>query len=99
GLPLAFEFGKKRPVIGFDINQARINALREGHGSTLEASDEELKEGSHLSCSGRRQKLSATPDLSGMVLPLCVIPNSALKNAPPFKSAVRKGSACARLLA
>jgi hypothetical protein len=48
---------------------------------------------------GRRQKLSATPDLSGTVLPLCLIPNSALKNAPPFKSAVPKGSACARLLA
>ncbi|MGE6566676.1 hypothetical protein ACQKFV_27795, partial [Pseudomonas hunanensis] len=31
---------------------------------------------------GRRQKLSATPDLSGTVLPLCHIPNSALKNAP-----------------
>ncbi|EPB7785746.1 hypothetical protein ACRSA6_006574 [Pseudomonas aeruginosa] len=48
---------------------------------------------------GRRQKLSATPDLSGTVLPLCLIPNSALKNAPPFKSAMPKGSACARLLA
>ncbi|MGJ5776172.1 hypothetical protein ACSBR4_32260, partial [Pseudomonas aeruginosa] len=35
---------------------------------------------------GRRQKLSATPDLSGTVLPLCLIPNSALKSAPPFKS-------------
>ncbi|MFP7829959.1 hypothetical protein, partial [Pseudomonas aeruginosa] len=37
---------------------------------------------------GRRQKLSATPDLSGTVLPLCLIPNSALKSAPPFKSVV-----------
>ncbi|WP_222936247.1 hypothetical protein, partial [Pseudomonas gessardii] len=42
---------------------------------------------------GRRQKLSATPDLSGTVLPLCPIPNSALKNAPPFKSAMPKASA------
>ncbi|MCX2710384.1 hypothetical protein OO258_27220, partial [Pseudomonas sp. DCB_BI] len=42
---------------------------------------------------GRPRKLSATPDLSGTVLPLCPIPNSALKNAPPFKSAVPKGSA------
>ncbi|WP_235593756.1 hypothetical protein, partial [Pseudomonas aeruginosa] len=39
---------------------------------------------------GRRQKLSATPDLSGTVLPLCLIPNSALKSAPPFKSVVPK---------
>ncbi|NMG49043.1 MULTISPECIES: hypothetical protein [Pseudomonadota] len=47
--------------------------------------------------SGRRQKLSATPDLSGTVLPLCLIPNSALKSAPPFKSVVPKASACAGL--
>ncbi|KZX54470.1 hypothetical protein A3710_24880 [Stutzerimonas frequens] len=46
---------------------------------------------------GRRQKLSATPDLSGTVLPLCLIPNSALKSAPPFKSVVPKASACAGL--
>ncbi|WP_218822027.1 hypothetical protein, partial [Pseudomonas aeruginosa] len=32
--------------------------------------------GIHLK-GGRRQKLSATPDLSGTVLPLCLIPNSA----------------------
>ncbi len=44
---------------------------------------------------GRPQKLSATPDLSGTVLPLCPIPNSALKNAPPFKSVMPKASACA----
>ncbi|WGG19133.1 hypothetical protein N5O82_18215 [Stutzerimonas stutzeri] len=46
---------------------------------------------------GRRQKLSATPDLSGTVLPLCLIPNSALKSAPPFKSVLPKASACAGL--
>ena len=35
GLPLAVEFGKQRGVIGFDINQQRINALQAGHDSTL----------------------------------------------------------------
>ncbi len=49
GLPLAIEFGKNRPVIGFDINQSRINALREGRDDTLEASEEELREASQLS--------------------------------------------------
>ena len=29
GLPLAVEFGKKRQVLGFDVNQKRINELRE----------------------------------------------------------------------
>ncbi|MFJ9989487.1 Vi polysaccharide biosynthesis UDP-N-acetylglucosamine C-6 dehydrogenase TviB [Pseudomonas putida] len=42
GLPLAVEFGKQRNVVGFDINQGRIDALNAGHDSTLEVSDEEL---------------------------------------------------------
>jgi UDP-N-acetyl-D-galactosamine dehydrogenase len=49
GLPLAVEFGKIRPVIGFDINQTRIYALREGRDSTLEVSEDELREATHLS--------------------------------------------------
>lgn len=48
GLPLAVEFGKHRSVIGFDINQARINALNAGHDVTLEVSDEELASASQL---------------------------------------------------
>ncbi|MDR5781707.1 Vi polysaccharide biosynthesis UDP-N-acetylglucosamine C-6 dehydrogenase TviB [Caballeronia sp. LZ065] len=42
GLPLAVEFSKHRPVVGFDINRARVAALRQGHDFTLEVSDEEL---------------------------------------------------------
>ena len=42
GLPLAVEFSKRRPVVGFDINRARISALREGRDTTLEINDEEL---------------------------------------------------------
>ena len=49
GLPLAVEFGKFRPVIGFDINQGRIDALRESRDSTLEVSWDELREATHLS--------------------------------------------------
>ncbi|HCP96585.1 MAG TPA: Vi polysaccharide biosynthesis UDP-N-acetylglucosamine C-6 dehydrogenase TviB [Pseudoalteromonas sp.] len=51
GLPLAVEFGKKLPVLGFDINQGRIAQLQSGHDSTLEVSDEELKESPHLNYS------------------------------------------------
>lgn len=43
GLPLAVEFAKKRPVVGFDIKQERIDELRAGHDPTLEVEDEELK--------------------------------------------------------
>ncbi|MBB2777121.1 UNVERIFIED_ORG: UDP-N-acetyl-D-galactosamine dehydrogenase [Comamonas terrigena] len=43
GLPLAVEFGKQRPVIGFDINQARIAELQSGKDSTLEVDSEQLQ--------------------------------------------------------
>ena len=49
GLPLAVEFGKKRTVVGFDINQPRIDALQAGHDATLEVSDAELAESAGLS--------------------------------------------------
>lgn len=42
GLPLAVEFGKKNNVIGFDINQARIDELKAGKDSTLEVESAEL---------------------------------------------------------
>lgn len=42
GLPLAVEFGKHRPVLGFDINANRVNELRQGRDHTLECSAEEL---------------------------------------------------------
>lgn len=42
GLPLAVEFGKKRHVIGFDINPRRISELQAGHDRTLEVEDELL---------------------------------------------------------
>ena len=43
GLPLAVEFGKSRPVIGFDINKKRIAELKGAVDNTLEVTSEELK--------------------------------------------------------
>jgi len=48
GLPLAVEFGKKYPTVGFDINAARVAELEGGEDSTLECSSEELAEAKHL---------------------------------------------------
>lgn len=48
GLPLAVEFGRNRPVIGFDINRQRIEALNAGIDSTLEISWEELSAANRL---------------------------------------------------
>ena len=49
GLPLAAEFGKIRPTVGFDINQARIAELKDGHDRTRETSAEELASATQLS--------------------------------------------------
>lgn len=43
GMPLAVEFGKIYPTIGFDINEQRISELRQGVDLTLEASREDLQ--------------------------------------------------------
>jgi len=48
GLPLAIEFGKKYPTIGFDINQARIHELKKGIDHTNEATHEQLRSADQL---------------------------------------------------
>ncbi len=48
GLPLAIEFGKKFKVLGFDINQSRINELSEGKDRTNEADLGGLKQATNL---------------------------------------------------
>jgi len=57
GLPLAVEFGKKRTVIGFDINQKRINELKQGIDVTLETTKKELKDSVYLSYSNNLDHL------------------------------------------
>lgn len=48
GLPLAVEFGKIRPVIGFDINKNRVAELESGCDHTLECGVEELSKAGYL---------------------------------------------------
>lgn len=55
GLPLAVEFGKHYPVVGFDIDADRILELEAGHDSTLEVEDEALLE-------AKRLRFSADPE-------------------------------------
>lgn len=42
GLPLAVEFGKRYPTVGFDVNRTRVAELMAGNDSTLETSAEEI---------------------------------------------------------
>lgn len=51
GLPLAVEFGKKYKTLGFDINQRRVNELKNGIEATLEVEPAELKEATQLTYS------------------------------------------------
>ena len=58
GLPLAVEFGKKVPVMGFDIHQKRIDELQSGQDHTLEVSPKELKQAKHLSYTTNLEQLA-----------------------------------------
>jgi UDP-N-acetyl-D-galactosamine dehydrogenase len=49
GLPLAVEFGRKIKTLGFDINQHRIEELRNGKDRTLETDSDELASAKQLS--------------------------------------------------
>ena len=58
GLPLAVEFGKQRPVLGFDINKKRIEELKAGRDHTLEVESEELAAAVHLRYSAEAESLA-----------------------------------------
>ncbi|MCA0389026.1 MAG: nucleotide sugar dehydrogenase [Bacteroidetes bacterium] len=57
GLPLAVEFGRQYPVIGFDINTKRVEELKKGEDRTLEVDSDELAEAKHLVYSYNKEEL------------------------------------------
>lgn len=59
GLPLAVEFGRKRSVVGFDINERRINELKAGNDFTLETTQEEIAAAKLLSYTTNMDDLRA----------------------------------------
>lgn len=86
GLPLAVEFGKKRNVIGFDINQRRINELQAGHDSTLEVEDELLAQVSGLSFT------SSEDDLKAANLYIVTVPTPITEHKAPDLTPLIKAS-------
>jgi UDP-N-acetyl-D-galactosamine dehydrogenase len=58
GLPLAVEFGRKYPTVGFDVKEARVADLVNGRDATLEVSAEELKEARKLAFTSKAADLS-----------------------------------------
>lgn len=57
GLPLAVEFGKVRPVLGFDINTVRVAELQAGKDSTLEVTSKDLQDASQVEYTSDSAKL------------------------------------------
>lgn len=86
GLPLAVEFGKKRPATGFDINSKRIDELKQGNDFTLEVSHEELIEAKHL------QYTSSLEDLRTCNVFIVTVPTPINEHKQPDLSPLLKAS-------
>lgn len=59
GFPLAVEFGKLYPTLGFDIDASRIAELNRGYDRTQEVSDAQLKASTQLRFSSERGDLAS----------------------------------------
>ncbi len=86
GLPLAVEFGKKYPAVGFDINTGRIEELRAGKDITLEVEKEELMSSPQL-------RFSSDPtDLADCNFYIVTVPTPVDKYNNPDLTPLRKAS-------
>jgi len=86
GLPLAVEFGRKNSVIGFDINQTRIDELKLGKDSTLEVEPRELDNSSGLKFS------SSLKDLNGCNVYIVTVPTPIDDASAPDLTPLEKSS-------
>lgn len=86
GLPLAVEFGKKQPVVGFDINRSRVDELLSGKDSTLEVSPEELTKASLLKFS------SSIEDIKDSDIYIVTVPTPIDESNAPDLTPLRKAS-------
>lgn len=86
GLPLAVEFGKQLPTVGFDINEHRIAELRRGVDSTLETSANELAESTQLTITSEH---SALADCNVYIV---TVPTPVDDNKQPDLTPLRKAS-------
>ena len=86
GLPLAVEFGKQLPTIGFDIHQHRVEQLQQGIDSTLETTAEELASSKHLQITCDR---NAIADCNVFII---TVPTPVDTNKQPDLTPLRKAS-------
>ena len=86
GLPLAVEFGKKRDVIGFDINKNRIDLLKKKIDPTLEISKKEFIEATYLNFT------SNPKDLKDCNIFIVTVPTPIDNHKRPDLTALEKSS-------
>lgn len=86
GLPLAVEFGRKYPTVGFDINQHRIQELRAGRDHTLEVSEEELAAATLLTYSADLQ------DIADCSVYIVTVPTPINEHKQPDLTPLQKAS-------
>ncbi|WP_075352672.1 nucleotide sugar dehydrogenase [Algoriphagus marinus] len=97
GLPLAVEFAKKFPVIGFDIDQKRIADLKSGKDYTLEVEDELLHSVNILSSPNLDSKglysTADSNDLADCNVYIITVPTPTDKHNRPVLTPMLKASA------
>lgn len=94
GLPLAAAFAEKYPVVGFDINQGRVNELKSGHDHTLELADDELKAVLAEGLESRNGLLPSfnTEDLANCNVFIVTVPTPTDKHNRPVLTPLVKAS-------
>ena len=98
GLPLAVEFGKKFPTVGFDINTHRVKELQEGHDHTLEVEGANLKNviaADLLTVESNRKGLyctTAVGDIEDFNFYIVTVPTPTDKNKRPVLTPLIKAS-------
>src|SRR5210317_868098 len=98
GLPLAVEFAKQYPTVGFDINGPRVDELMNGHDRTLEVEDEDLKKviaSDLISIEGNGKGLyctTAVGDIESSNFYVVTVPTPTDKNKRPVLTPLIKAS-------
>ena len=98
GLPLAVEFAKQYPTVGFDINGSRVDELMNGHDRTLEVQDEDLSQviASDLILTEREGKglycTTVVGDIESSNFYVVTVPTPTDKNKRPVLTPLIKAS-------
>lgn len=95
GLPLAVALARRYPVVGFDINEARIKELKEGQDHTLEVASDELKEVLHHNIMDHPKGLfvsSAIGSMSECTVYIVTVPTPTDKHNRPVLTPLQKAS-------